>query len=109
MDQILLREISHILQFDLKNPQLGFVTVTAVEVNKDFSEAKVYVSFLGKKEGGNHDMEVLKKSKGFIRSLLAKKIKARKMPDLIFIRDTSLETGNRIEGILNSLDIPKDE
>ena len=104
MDQILLREISRILQFEMKDSNLGFVTVTDVEVNRDMSQAKVYVSFLGKQEGGNHDMEVLKKSKGFIKTLLAKNIRARKIPDLIFIRDNSLDRYNRIENILNSLD-----
>lgn len=109
MDQILLKEISHILQFDLKDSNLGFVTVTDVEVNRDFSQAKVYVSFLGKQEGGNHDMEVLRKSKGFIKTQLARKIRARKIPDLIFVRDQSLDRYNRINNILSNLDPESDE
>ena len=48
LDMILQREISNILQFDLKNPKLGFVTVTDVQCTRDLSQAKVYVTFLGK-------------------------------------------------------------
>ena len=91
LDMILQREISNILQFDLKNPKLGFVTVTDVQCTRDLSQAKVYVTFLGKQ------------SKGFIRSTLAKRMTIRKMPDLIFIQDTSLEQGNRIERILKDI------
>lgn len=107
MDQILKKEISRILQFELKNPKLGFVTVTDVECTRDMSQAKVYVSFLGKQERNDAGMRVLRSSKGFIRSTLAKNIKARKMPDLIFVQDTSLAHGQKIESILATL--PKEE
>lgn len=103
MDQILKKEISRILQFELKNPKLGFVTVTDVECTRDMSQAKVYVSFLGKQERNDAGMRVLRSSKGFIRSTLAKNIKASKMPDLIFVQDTSLDNGRRIENIISNL------
>lgn len=106
MDQILKKEISRILQFELKNPKLGFVTVTDVECTRDMSQAKVYVSFLGRQERNDAGMRVLRSAKGFIRSTLAKNIKARKMPDLIFVQDTSLEQGRKIEGILSNLPEP---
>lgn len=103
MDQILLKEISRILQFELKNPKLGFVTVTDVECTRDMSQAKVYVSFLGKQERNDAGMKILRASKGFIRSTLARNIKARKIPDLIFVQDTSLQKGRRIEQILSDI------
>ncbi len=106
MDQILKKEISRILQFELKNPKLGFVTVTDVECTRDMSQAKVYVSFLGKQERNDAGMKVLRASKGFIRSTLARNIKARKMPDLIFVQDTSLEHGRKIDTILSSIPAP---
>ncbi len=105
MDMTIQREISHILQFELKNPKLGFVTVTDVQCTNDLSQAKVYVTFLGKQGRNDAGMKVLNQSKGFIRSSVAKKIKIRKMPELIFIQDTSLEQGNRIEKILHDIDI----
>lgn len=103
MDQTLQREISKILQFEVKNPKLGFVTVTDVQCTNDLSQAKVYVSFLGKQEKNDAGMKILNQSKGFIRSTLAKKIKIRKMPELIFIQDTSLEQGNKIESIIKNI------
>ena len=103
MDHILLKEISRILQFELKNPKLGFVTVTDVQCTKDLSLAKVYVSFLEQQTRNVAGQRVLKQSKGYIRSNLAKKIKIRKMPDLVFVQDLSLEQGNRIEKILHDL------
>ncbi|MBF0578885.1 30S ribosome-binding factor RbfA [Erysipelotrichaceae bacterium RD49] len=109
MDQILKKEISRILQFELKNPKLGFVTVTDVECTRDMSQAKVYVSFLGKQERNDAGMKVLRASKGFIRSTLAKNIKARKMPDLIFVQDTSLEHGRKIDSIISNLPPAKEE
>ena len=96
MEMTIQREISHILQFELKNPNLGFCTVTDVQCTNDLSQAKVYVTFLGKQGRNDAGMRVLNQSKGFIRSQVAKKIKIRKMPELIFIQDTSLEQGNKI-------------
>lgn len=104
MDMTIQREISHILQFELKNPKLGFVTVTDVQCTNDLSQAKVYVTFLGKQGRNEAGMKVLNQSKGFIRSSVAKKIKIRKMPELIFIQDKSLEQGNKIESILKEID-----
>ncbi len=104
MDNILVKEISRILQFELKNPKLGFVTVTDVQCSNDLSIAKVYVTFLGKQEKNDAGLRILNQSKGFIRSNLAKKLKIRKTPDLVFVQDTSLQQGNRIENILNQLD-----
>lgn len=104
LDVILQREISNILQFELKNPKLGFVTVTDVQCTKDLSIAKVYVSFLGKQERNDAGMRVLNHSKGYIRSSLSKKLTIRKTPDLVFIQDMSLEQGHRIDKILKEID-----
>ena len=104
MEMTIQREISHILQFELKNPNLGFCTVKDVQCTNDLSQAKVYVTFLGKQGRNDAGMRVLNQSKGFIRSGVAKKIKIRKMPELIFIQDTSLEQGNKIENILKEIE-----
>ena len=88
LDMIIQREISNILQFDLKNPKLGFVTVTDVQCSKDLSVAKIYVSFLGKQERNDAGLRVLNHSKGYIRTELSKRLKIRKTPELVFIQDT---------------------
>ena len=97
LDSLLQKEISNIIQFDLNNPEIGFVTVSEVRVSPDLSKGKVYVSFFGK----NYEVAALKKSKGFIKTELAKRIKLRKIPDLEFVVDDTLQKVSRIEEIVN--------
>ena len=101
MNNIIQRELSDILQTEVKNPQIGFCTITDVDITSDLSIAKIYVSFLNKNT--KKSMDALEKSKGFIRSLLAKRLTIRKCPELHFIVDTSLEYGNKIESIIEDL------
>jgi len=105
MDNIIQRELSDILRTEVKNPQIGFCTITEVDVTNDLSIAKVYISFLNKNV--KKSMTALDHSKGYIRSLLAKRLTIRKCPELQFILDTSLEYGNKIENIIK--DLNKDE
>ena len=91
----ILREVSLILQNEVRDRDLRMCTITAVETTNDLSISKVYVTFLGKNYNQEKGMEALERSKGFIRNLLAKK--------LHFVLDTSLEYGNKIESIINSL------
>lgn len=104
---IIQKEITHILQHSLKDPKIGFVTITDVIVTNDLSLAKVYVSFLGQKEREEAGMKALARSKGFIRSELAKFLSMRKVCDLQFFIDESLKKGNHIEEIIRSLNIKK--
>ena len=103
MNHICQRAISEIIQFELKDPKVGFVTITDVQVTNDNSYAKVYVSFLGKQERAEAGLKALNRSKGFIRSALAKRLSIRKTPELIFELDNSLAQGNKIEQILSGL------
>lgn len=97
---IIQKEVSEIIQFTLKDPKIGFITITDVTVTGDLSIAKVYVSFLGQKAREEAGMKALDRSKGFIRSELAKRMTIRKVPQLIFLIDDSLEKGNKIERII---------
>lgn len=101
MNNIIQRELSSILQTEVKDPSIGFCTITGVEVTSDFSIAKIYVSFLNKNT--KKSMEALERSKGFIRMLLSKRLTIRKCPELQFILDTSLAYGNKIESIIEEL------
>lgn len=100
---IIQKEISEIIQFQLKDPKIGFITITDVTVTNDLSIAKVYVSFLGQKPREEAGMKGLNRSKGFIRSELAKRLKMRKVPELHFFIDDALERGNRIEEIIHKI------
>lgn len=99
----ILRNISDIIRNEVKDPKIGFITVTDCEVTNDLSYAKVYVTFLGKEERKKAGMKALERSKGFIRRELSRKIKTRKCPELIFVLDDSLERSDRIENILNNI------
>ena len=99
LDSIFLKEISSIIQFDLTNSEIGFATVSEVKISPDLSNAKVYVSFLGPKK--DTSIEALRRCKGFIKKELAHRVHIRKIPDLEFIIDDSLEKAQRIEDIIN--------
>lgn len=100
---IIKKNISDIIQRRLKDPSVGFVTVTDVTVTNDLSFAKIYVTFLDKPELKEKRLDSLKKAKGFIRTELGKEMSTYKVPDLIFVLDDSLEKGNRIDAILNDV------
>ena len=94
------KSISEIITMELKNPHLGFVTIPEVKVSKDFSYAKVYVSFMFENEI-EEGMKVLEKSKGFIRTGLAKRLDTRRCPELVFVLDESFKREARITELLN--------
>lgn len=100
---IIQKEISSIIQFELKDPKVGFVTITDVTVTNDLSIAKIYVSFLGQKAREEAGLKALNRSKGFIRSTLSKRLTIRKTPELIFLIDDALERGNKIEDIIQTI------
>ena len=100
---IIQRELSQILQVEVRDPKIGFCTITAVDLTNDLSIAKIYVTFLGLDYNVRKGMEALERSKGFIRSLLAKRLTIRKVPELHFVHDTSLEYGNKIEKIIDDI------
>lgn len=100
---IIQKEVSEIIQFQLKDPKIGFITITDVTVTNDLSIAKVYVSFLGQKAREEAGMKALMRSKGFIRSELAKRMTIRKVPELNFFIDDALERGNKIETIISKI------
>ena len=96
---LIRKNIAEIIQFELKNPHLGFVTSPEVKVSTDFSYAKVYVSFI-KEEEINDGLEVLNHSKGFIRSQLASKMDTRRVPEISFVLDEGYKKEARIEELL---------
>ncbi len=100
---IIKKNVSEILNTEITNSALGFVTVTDVTLTTDLSLAKIYVTFLDQRKSDRTNLEELNKVKGLIRSKLAKTLSIRKCPDLQFYIDHSLETGNRIEQIINEL------
>lgn len=103
LNGIIQRELTEILATEVRDPKIGFITITGVETTTDLSYAKVYVSFLGKNYRKRDGMEALQRSNGFIRSLLAKRLTTRKVPELRFILDESLDYGDHIEKIIQDI------
>ena len=107
IDEEYRKEISQIISYQLKNPNVtGLISVTKVKVTNDLKYAKVYVSILNSKNL-KETMEGLKKSSGFIRSELARKINLRNTPEILFELDDSLEYGAKIDSILKEI-MPND-
>ena len=108
IDEEYRKELSQIIDRELKNPNItGMISVTKVKVTNDLKYAKVYVSILNSKNIKD-TLTGLKKSSGFIRSELAKRVNLRNTPELIFELDESLEYGARIDSILKEI-MPKGE
>lgn len=103
------KELSQILQTEFKDPRIGFLTITGVEVTGDLSEAKVYLSVLGSDEQKAETLHALARGTGFIRSELGKRIRLRIVPKLFFKFDTSIEYGTHIEELLSRLNEGKSD
>ena len=107
IDEEYKKELSQIIGFELKDPNItGMISVTKVKVTTDLKYAKIYISILNSKNT-KKTLEGLKKSSGFIRTELAKRVNLRNTPELIFEIDDSMEKGDRIEQILKNLKLDK--
>lgn len=108
IDEELKKEISNIINYELNNPKItGMISVTRAKITPDLKYAKVYVSILNSKNVKD-TLANLKKSAGFIRSEIAKRINLRITPELIFVLDDSMEYGAKIDQILKEI-IPSDK
>lgn len=100
VQELLVQEISDIIRRDLKDPRIGFVTITDAEVTPDLRHARVYFSVLGKPEEREETGKALTRAAGFIRSEFARRAQMRYVPDLRFEFDPSVERGARISQLL---------
>jgi ribosome-binding factor A len=97
------KEIADILQHELKDPRIGFVTITSVELSTDLRNAKVFVSIFGDEEKRHQCLEALNKATGFVRRAIGQRIKLRHTPDLVFKFDSSIEHGDKIARLLSKV------
>ena len=102
IESILLKEISYILAHEVKDQDIKFVTVTAVDVTNDLSYAKVYVTVL-EDEKRESTMNALKEASGFIRSKLFDRVDMRNVPELTFVYDESIAYGKKIENLIEEI------
>lgn len=103
--QAIKKEVSSIIQRELGDPRLGFITIMHVEVTKDLQIAKVYCSVMGAQDKKDKAMEGLESARGFIRRLLSQRLDLRLSPELVFKLDKSvdysIEISEEIERIKN--------
>ena len=91
VQEAIKQEVSSIIHDDLKDPCIGFVTVTRAELSPDLKFVRIFVSVLGKKKEEKATFVALERAKGYIRRLLANRIKLRFTPAIIFKEDKSAE------------------
>ena len=103
LNNIMVENIGKIIRTEIKDERINFVTVTACKITNDLSFAKVYVTVLNDKERDNV-IKLLNKASNFIERELSKRIEIRKMPDITFVYDESLEYALNIESIIESID-----
>jgi len=96
-------EVSRIIREDLKDPRIGFVTVTSVEVADDLRYARVYVSIMGNEEETKVTLDVLQKAAGYVRSELGKVLRIRYSPEVVFKYDQSIKHGAHISKLLHDV------
>jgi len=100
VNQLIKEEVSTLLQRELKDPRLGFVTVTEVETAKDLRVAKVFVSVLGDERQWTASLAGLASARGFVRNWLRQHLDLRVTPEIDFRPDHSMEHAARIQSLL---------
>ncbi|HEY33331.1 MAG TPA: 30S ribosome-binding factor RbfA [Dehalococcoidia bacterium] len=109
VNSLLRHEISELLRYQVKDPRLDtFITVTAVDTSSDMRHAKVFVSRLGGQEEKQETLGALASAAGFFRRELAARLKLRRVPELNFQWDDSLERGDRLLRLIDRVS-PKQE
>jgi ribosome-binding factor A len=101
LGDLIQRELSELLQRELRDPGVGMITITAVDVSPDFSHAKVFFTVLDA-ERLDDAKQGLKRAAGFLRTQLAKRIKLYTTPELRFEYDESVERGDRLSRLIES-------
>ena len=107
LNNMFVEEISKIIHDEIKNKDVGFVTITDARITNDLSFAKIYITTLDNNR--EKVLNALNKSSGFIRSLLCDRVKIRKMPEIHFVYDESIEYGKKIEDIIERINNEKED
>lgn len=102
------KEVSTMLTYGLKDPRVGFVTITGVEVTPDLGMARIYYTVMGDEESRRQTGEGLKSSTSYVRKQLSRLLHLRHTPDILFVYDESFDYGQRIESLLRDVK-PGDE
>jgi len=109
VNSLIRQEISELLQRQVKDPRLGnFVAVTDVSTSPDLRHAKIFVSRIGSEEEKQETLNVLAAASGFFRNELARRLRLRRIPELSFHWDASIERGAHLLRLIDNVSIDKD-
>jgi ribosome-binding factor A len=103
---LIQRELSELLRREVRDPRVGMVTLTSVDVSPDLSHAKVFFTILEKEKLAG-TTRALQRASGFLRSQLARRMKMYTTPELRFAYDESVERGDRLSQLIDSVVPPK--
>jgi ribosome-binding factor A len=95
------RDLAQLIRLEVKDPRVGLVTVTDVEVSRDLSHAKVFVTALAGEQAALESIAALTRASGFLRRRLAQALKTRTVPELHFVYDESVERGARLSRLID--------
>lgn len=107
LNEQLKRELMDVLHTQVRDPRVGPVTITAVETTPDLYHARVYVTSLGSDEEKETSIEGLRAASPFLRSELGRRLRIRRVPELSWVRDETLDHALRIERLLGEV-LPRD-
>ena len=93
-------ELAVLIQREVRDPRVGFVTVTEVRMSPDLRHARVYVSILGEEEQKEESLAALDRARGFLKAQIGKRLRLRHVPELRFTVDETLDHAERIESLL---------
>ena len=100
----LVQQLSEMIRRDLRDPRVGFITLTAAEITRDLRSAKVFVSVLGDEEAQKQSLKALNSASGLLRGEFARRAHLRVAPDLVFQLDIGIERGQRIFDLLHTVE-----
>ena len=97
-------DLADLILHKLRDPRLGFVTITEVRMSPDLKHARVYVSVYGDAEQREESLKALRSARGFLKLQIGRRMQLRYVPELVFVADDTLERGARIEALLEDAD-----
>ena len=109
LNEQLKRELSEIIRTQVRDRRVGVVTVTAVEMASDLGSARVFVRIIGDEAEFKETLAGLEAAAPFLRGLLGRILHIRRIPELRFREDRSMEHARRIEQLLSEVDVPEEE
>ncbi|HSD39461.1 MAG TPA: 30S ribosome-binding factor RbfA [Rhodocyclaceae bacterium] len=95
------RELAELIRQEVKDPRVGFVTITDVEITADYAHAKVFFSSLKGRDGADEIQEGLRRASSFLRRELGRRVRIHTTPELHFVYDNSMEEGSRLSALID--------